>query len=112
MVKNTIPTPNSALKEKALHALGNLNVSAEHQSQIKMYLNEVCREIVSHCCNLLLQQAGLNLLIKMTVINNMLAKSVSDLKIPLITQQSGCVEVQALQPLIALSRKPGGKGTF
>ncbi|XP_049622887.1 protein ARMCX6-like [Suncus etruscus] len=112
IVENTIPTPNSAFKEKALHALGNLNVSAENQSQIKLYLNEVCRENVSHCCNLLLQQAGLNLLISMTVINNMLPKFVSDLKIPLITEQSGCVELQGLQPLIALSSKPVMAGDF
>ncbi|XP_049622584.1 protein ARMCX6-like [Suncus etruscus] len=112
MVENTIPTPNSALKKKALHVLRNLNVSSKNQSQIKLYLNEVCPKIVSHCCNLLLQQAGLNLLISMTVINNMLAKSFSDLKIPLITKQSGRAEIQALQPLMGLSPKPVVAGDF
>ncbi|XP_025789581.1 protein ARMCX6 [Puma concolor] len=78
----------------------------ENQGQIKMYINEVCRETVSHCCNSFLQQAGLNLLISMTVINNMLAKSVSDLKFPLIAEGSGCAELQVLKLLMGLSEKP------
>ncbi|KAF5913680.1 hypothetical protein HPG69_002668, partial [Diceros bicornis minor] len=94
IVGNLIRTPDPAVKEKALCALNNLNASVENQGQIKMYINEVCRETVSHCCNSFLQQAGLNLLISMTVINNMLAKSVSDLKFPLISEGSGCAEVQ------------------
>nr|XP_055194039.1 protein ARMCX6-like [Nyctereutes procyonoides] len=92
-----------AIKQKALD---NLNASVENQGQIKMYVNEVCRETVSHCCNSFLQQAGLNLLISMTVINNMLAKSVSDVKFPLISEGSECAEVQVLKLLIGLSEKP------
>ncbi|XP_055980141.1 protein ARMCX6 [Sorex fumeus] len=106
IVGNTIPTPKPALKEKALCALGTLNVSAESQAQMKMYINEGCQETVSHCCNSLLQQAGLNLLISMTVINNVLAKCVSDLKFPVITEGRGCAEVQLLKPLMGLSPKP------
>ncbi|XP_014651170.1 PREDICTED: protein ARMCX6 [Ceratotherium simum simum] len=106
IVGNLIRTPDPAVKEKALCALNNLNASVENQGQIKMYINEVCRETVSHCCNSFLQQAGLNLLISMTVINNMLAKSVSDLKFPLISEGSGCAEVQVLKPLMGLSEKP------
>ncbi|XP_041596379.1 protein ARMCX6-like [Vulpes lagopus] len=106
IVGNTILTPHPAIKEKALCALDNLNASVESQGQIKMYVNEVCREIVSHCCNSFLQQAGLNLLISMTVINNMLAKSVSDVKFPLISEGSECAEVQVLKLLIGLSEKP------
>ncbi|XP_046528555.1 protein ARMCX6-like [Equus asinus] len=102
---NTIPTADPAVKEKAFCALDNLNASVEKQGPIKMYINEVCRETVSHCCNSFLQQAGLNLLISMTVINNMLAKSVSDLKFPLISEGSGCAEVQVLKPLVGLSEK-------
>ncbi|XP_058392355.1 protein ARMCX6-like [Diceros bicornis minor] len=106
IVGNLIRTPDPAVKEKALCALNNLNASVENQGQIKMYINEVCRETVSHCCNSFLQQAGLNLLISMTVINNMLAKSVSDLKFPLISEGSGCAEVQVLKSLMGLSEKP------
>lgn len=103
---NTIPTPNPALKEKALCTFGNLNVSAENQAQMKMHISEGCQETVPRCCNSLLQQAGLNLLISMTVINNMLAKSVSDLKFPLITEGSGSAEAHVLKPLMGLSPKP------
>lgn len=106
IVGNMIPICDPAVKEKALCALDNVNANMENQGQIKMYINEVCRETVSHCCNSFLQQAGLNLLISLTVINNTLAKSVSDLKFPLISEGSGCAEVQVLKPLMALSEKP------
>lgn len=106
IVRNTIPTPGPAIKEMALCALDNLNARVENQGQIKMYINEVCRETVSHCCNSFLQRAGLDLLIGMTVINNMLAKSVSDLKFPLLSEGSGCAEVQVLKLLMGLSEKP------
>ncbi|XP_023364503.1 protein ARMCX6-like [Otolemur garnettii] len=105
MVGNTIPTPDPTVGE-ALCAPDNLNASTEKQGQIKMYLIEVCWETVLCCCNSFLQQAGLNLLISMTVINNMLAKSVSDLKFPLISEESGCAKVQLLKPLMGLSEKP------
>uniref|UniRef100_A0A8I5TG66 Armadillo repeat containing X-linked 6 n=1 Tax=Pongo abelii TaxID=9601 RepID=A0A8I5TG66_PONAB len=105
MARNTGPTPDPTVRE-ALCAPDNLNASIESQGQIKMYINEVCRETVSRCCNSFLQQAGLNLLISMTVINNMLAKSVSDLKFPLISEGSGCAKVQVLKPLMGLSEKP------
>lgn len=107
IVGNTIPIRVPAVKEKALCALDNVNASVENQGQIKMYISEVCQGTVSHCCNSFLQQAGLNLLISMTVINNMLAKSVSDLKLfSLISEGSGRAEVQVLQPLMGLSEKP------
>lgn len=77
----------------------------ENEGQIKMYISEVCQETVSHCCISFLQQAGLNLLISMTVINNMLAKSISDLRFPLISEGSGCAEVHVLKPLMGLSEK-------
>ncbi|XP_037677503.1 protein ARMCX6 [Choloepus didactylus] len=105
VVGNMIPTPGPTVKEKAVCALDNLNVSIENQGQIKMYISEVRRETVSHCRNSFLQQAGLNLLISMAVINNMLAKSVSDLKFPLISEGSGCAKVQVLKPLMGLSEK-------
>ncbi|XP_029785806.1 protein ARMCX6 [Suricata suricatta] len=106
IVGNTTPAPDPAIKEKALYAPDNLNASIENQGQIKMYINEVCQETVSHCCILFLQQAGLNLLISMTVINNMLAKFVSDLKFPLIAEGSGCAELQVLKLVMGLSENP------
>ncbi|XP_060148000.1 protein ARMCX6-like [Globicephala melas] len=101
---NTIPIPDPAVE--AFCALDNLKASVENQGQIKMCINEVCRETVSLCCNSFLQQAGLNLLIIMTVINNMLAKSVSDLKFPLIPEGSECAEGHVVKPLMGLSEKP------
>ncbi|KAK2490242.1 hypothetical protein MC885_014008 [Smutsia gigantea] len=106
IVGNCIPTPRPAVKEKALRALDNLNPRAENQGQIKMYTSEVCRETVSHFCNSFQQQARLNLLVSMTVINNVLAKSVADLEFPLIPEGRGCAEVQGLKPLTGLSEKP------
>lgn len=106
IVGNTIPTPDPAIKEKAFCALDNLNAGVENQGQIKMSISEVCRETVSRCCNSFLQQAGLDLLISMTVINNTLAKSVSDLKFPLISEGSGCAEVRVLKLSMGLSEKP------
>ncbi|XP_045850753.1 protein ARMCX6 [Meles meles] len=104
IVGNTIPTPDP-IKEKAFCTLDNLNAGVENQGQIKMSISEVCRETVSCCCNSFLQQAGLDLLISMTVINNMLAKSDSDLKFPLILEGRGCAEVQALKLSMGLSGK-------
>lgn len=104
IVGNTIPTPDP-IREKAFCTLDNLNAGVENQGQIKMSISEVCRETVSCCCNSFLQQAGLDLLISMTVINNMLAKSDSDLKFPLISEGRGCAEVQALKLWMGLSGK-------
>ncbi|XP_044767529.1 protein ARMCX6-like [Neomonachus schauinslandi] len=106
VVGSTIPTPDPATKEKAFCALDNLNARVENQGQIKMSINGVCRETVSHCCISFLQQAGFNLLISMTVINHMLAESVSDLKFPLTSEGSGCAEVQVLKLSMGLSEKP------
>ncbi|XP_004872618.2 protein ARMCX6 [Heterocephalus glaber] len=103
---DAILTPHPTVREEALCAPDNLKGSSENQGQIKMYADEVCRETVPHCCNSFLQQAGLNLLMSMTVINNMLAKSVSDLKFPLISEGSGCAKVQVLELLMVLSEKP------
>nr|XP_004668809.1 protein ARMCX6 [Jaculus jaculus]XP_044996390.1 protein ARMCX6 [Jaculus jaculus]XP_044996391.1 protein ARMCX6 [Jaculus jaculus]XP_044996392.1 protein ARMCX6 [Jaculus jaculus] len=103
MAGNTIPTPRLAVREKVSCAPENLNASIKNQGQIKTYIDEVCQETVSRSCNSFLQQAGLNLLISMTVINNMLAKSVSDLKFPLITEGSERAKVQVLEPLMGLS---------
>ncbi|XP_066105071.1 protein ARMCX6-like [Saccopteryx bilineata] len=105
IVGNTIPISDPTVKG-ALCAPDNVHASVANRGQIKMYPNQMCQETVSHCCNSFLQQAGLNLLISMTVINNMLAKSVSDLRFPLISEGSGCAEVQVLKPLMGFSEKP------
>ncbi|XP_006869167.1 PREDICTED: protein ARMCX6 [Chrysochloris asiatica] len=105
-VGNTISTPDPTVEEKAFRELGNMNVSAENQGQIKMYINQLCRKTVSLCCNSFLQQTGLDLLTSMTAINNMLAKPVSDLKFPLISEGNGCAKAQALKLLMDLSEKP------
>ncbi|KAF4026888.1 hypothetical protein G4228_018830 [Cervus hanglu yarkandensis] len=46
----------------------------------------------------------------MTVINNMLAKSVSGLMFPLIPEGSECAEGQVVKPLTGLSEKPASSG--
>lgn len=103
---NRIPTPQPTVREKALCVPENLNTSIGNQGQIETSIDEVCRETVLQCCKSFLQQAGLNRLISMTVINNMLAKSLSDLKFPLISEGSGCAKVQGLEALLGLSEKP------
>ncbi|XP_042638389.1 LOW QUALITY PROTEIN: protein ARMCX6-like [Orycteropus afer afer] len=110
MIENMMPNANPTVDPQVSCALGNLNVSAENQGQIKMYINQVCRETVSRCHNSFLQQAGLNLLISMTAINNMLAKSLSGLKFPLVVEGSGHAKTQVLKPLIGLSEKPALAG--
>ncbi|KAM8753422.1 protein ARMCX6 isoform 1-T3 [Rhynchonycteris naso] len=105
IVGNTIPISDPTVKG-AVCALDNVHASVANQGQIKMYTSRVCRETVSHSSNSFLQQARLNLLISMAVINNMLAKSVSDLRFPLITKGSGCAEIQVLKPLMGFSEKP------
>lgn len=110
ITRSTSPTPHPTVQKKAWCAPDNLNGSIENQGQIKMYTDEVCQETVSPCRNSFLQQDGLNLLISMTVINNMLAKSFSDLQFPLISKGSGCAKVQVLQLLMGLSEKPALAG--
>ncbi|XP_036030756.1 protein ARMCX6-like isoform X2 [Onychomys torridus] len=106
VVGNGIPTPQPTVREKALCVPENPNTSVGNQGQIKMYIDEVCQETVLRCCKSFLQQAGLNLLISMTVINHMLAKSVSDPRFPLISQGSGCAKVEGLEALMGLPEKP------
>ncbi|XP_050997360.1 protein ARMCX6-like [Acomys russatus] len=106
VVDNRSLTPQPAVGEKALCVPEIPSTSIENQGLIKMYIDEVCRETVLRCCESFLQQAGLNLLISMTAINNMLAKSVSDLKFPLIPEGSGWAKAQGLEPLMSLSEKP------
>lgn len=106
VVGNGIPTRQPTAREKALCVPENPNTSIGNQGQIKMYIDEVCRETVLGGCKSFLQQAGLDLLISMTVINNLLAKSVSDLKFPLISQGRECAKAEGLGALVGLPEKP------
>ncbi|XP_035292861.1 protein ARMCX6 [Cricetulus griseus] len=106
VVGNRIPTTPHTVREKALCVPENPNTSIGNQGQIKMYTHEVCRETAFRCCKSFLQQAGLSLLMSMTVINNVLAKSVADLQLSLISEGSGCAKVESLEPLMVLSEKP------
>lgn len=106
VVGSRSPTPQPTVREKALDVPEHPNSSIENQDQIKMYIDEVCRDAVFCCCKSFLQQAGLSLLISMTVINNMLAKSLSDPKFPLLSEGSGCAKVQGLEAQMSLPEKP------
>ncbi|XP_036986888.2 protein ARMCX6 [Artibeus jamaicensis] len=106
-----IPTPNPTIKD-TLCAPDNVDASVENQCQIKMFINELCQETASHCCNSFLQHVELNLLISMTIINNMPPKSISDLRFPLISEGSGCAEVQVFTLLMSLSKKPVSAGNL
>nr|XP_038956085.1 protein ARMCX6-like [Rattus norvegicus] len=106
VVGSRSPTPQPTVREKALDVPEHPNSSIENQDQIKMYIDEVCRDAVFCCCKSFLQQAGLGLLISMTVINNMLAKSLSDPKFPLLSEGSGCAKVQGLEAQMSLPEKP------
>ncbi|XP_004643423.1 protein ARMCX6 [Octodon degus] len=106
VIADPTPTPHPTTEKKALCTPDSLNDSVANKGQIKMYASQVCQETVSPCCDSFLQQAGLNLLISMRVINNMLARSLSDLKFPLISEGSGRAQVPVLKLLMALSEKP------
>ncbi|KAM4818926.1 protein ARMCX6 isoform 1-T2 [Thomomys bottae] len=110
VLRNTMFTVHSTVGEKAPGAPNNLKASTENQGQTKIYIDEECQETVSQCCNSLLQQAALHLLMSMTLINNMLAKCVSDLKFPLIAEGSACAKAQAVEPPMALFDKPALAG--
>ncbi|XP_004711259.1 protein ARMCX6-like [Echinops telfairi] len=107
---NTFLTPNPTVEEKTFCVPGNVNLSAEKQGQIKMYISQVCLETVSRGCPSFLQQAGLNLLISMTAISHMLAKSVSDMRFPFLSEESGCAKAQVLKRLMNLSETPALAG--
>ncbi|XP_062039266.1 protein ARMCX6 [Lepus europaeus] len=96
---NPIPTPQGTFREQALCALGSSRASIQSQGQIKTSITKVY-----------LQQAGLSLFISVTVIHDMLAKSITDLQFPLIPEGSGPVEVQASKPQMGLSKKPALAG--
>uniref|UniRef100_A0A4X1V760 Armadillo repeat containing 10 n=2 Tax=Sus scrofa TaxID=9823 RepID=A0A4X1V760_PIG len=88
IVGSQINNPNQSIKEKALNALNNLSVNVENQIKIKVYVNQVCEDVLSGPLNSAVQLAGLRLLTNMTVTNDhqhMLSTYIADLFHVLLT---------------------------
>uniref|UniRef100_A0A2K5RRF8 Armadillo repeat-containing protein 10 n=1 Tax=Cebus imitator TaxID=2715852 RepID=A0A2K5RRF8_CEBIM len=88
IVGNKISHSNQSIKEKALNALNNLSVNVENQIKIKIYINQVCDDVLSGPLNSAVQLAGLRLLTNMTVTNDhqhMLHSYITDLFQVLLT---------------------------
>ncbi|KAB0406029.1 hypothetical protein E2I00_013436, partial [Balaenoptera physalus] len=82
IVGSKINNPNQSIKEKALNALNNLSVNVENQIKIKVYVSQVCEDVLSGPLNSAVQLAGLRLLTNMTVTNDhqhMLSSYITDL---------------------------------
>lgn len=103
-----INSPNQSIKEKALNALNNLSVNADNQIKIKVYVNQVCKDVLSGPLDSAVQLAGLRLLTNMTVTNehqHMLNSYIADLFHVLLTG-NGTTKVQVLKLLVNLSENP------
>uniref|UniRef100_A0A8C0RKN1 Armadillo repeat containing 10 n=1 Tax=Canis lupus familiaris TaxID=9615 RepID=A0A8C0RKN1_CANLF len=88
IIGSKINNPNHSIKEKALNALNNLSVNVENQVKIKVYINQVCKDVLSGPLDSAVQLAGLRLLTNMTVTNDhqhMLTDYVTDLFHVLLT---------------------------
>uniref|UniRef100_A0A8D1JL06 Armadillo repeat containing 10 n=1 Tax=Sus scrofa TaxID=9823 RepID=A0A8D1JL06_PIG len=108
IVGSQINNPNQSIKEKALNALNNLSVNVENQIKIKVYVNQVCEDVLSGPLNSAVQLAGLRLLTNMTVTNDhqhMLSTYIADLFHVLLTG-NGSTKVQVLKLLLNLSENP------
>ncbi|XP_064343737.1 armadillo repeat-containing protein 10 isoform X4 [Camelus dromedarius] len=108
VVGSKINSPNQSIKEKALNALNNLSVNVENQIKIKVYVNQVCEDVLSGPLNSAVQLAGLRLLTNMTVTNDhqhMLRSYITDLFHVLLTG-NGSTKVQVLKLLLNLSENP------
>ncbi|XP_004839781.1 armadillo repeat-containing protein 10 isoform X2 [Heterocephalus glaber] len=108
IVGNKINSPNQSIKEKALNALNNLSVNVENQMKIKVYIGQVCEDVLSGPLDSAVQLAGLRLLTNMTVTNehqHMLNSFLADLFHVLLTG-SGTTKVQVLKLLVNLSENP------
>ena len=82
IVGSKINDPNYGIKEKALNALSNLSVSVENQIRIKVYVSQVCEDVLSGPLNSPVQLAGLRFLTNMTVTNDhqhLLSNYIADL---------------------------------
>ncbi|XP_044101805.1 armadillo repeat-containing protein 10 isoform X2 [Neovison vison] len=88
VIGSKINNPNHSIKEKALNALNNLSVNVENQVKIKVYINQVCKDVLSGPLDSAVQLAGLRLLTNMTVTNDhqhMLRSYITDLFHVLLT---------------------------
>ncbi|XP_061269867.1 armadillo repeat-containing protein 10 isoform X3 [Bos javanicus] len=108
IVGSKINNPNQSIKEKALNALNNLSVNVENQIKIKVYVSQVCEDVIAGPLNSAVQLAGLRLLTNMTVTNDhqdMLSSYITDLFHVLVTG-NGSTKVQVLKLLLNLSENP------
>ncbi|XP_006882744.1 PREDICTED: armadillo repeat-containing protein 10 [Elephantulus edwardii] len=109
IVGNMINSHNYSIKEKALNALNNLSVNVENQEIIKVYVNQVCEDVVfSGPLNSAVQMAGLRLLTNMTVTNDhqhMLNGYITDF-FQMLLAGNGSTKVQVLKLLLNLSENP------
>uniref|UniRef100_A0A8C9K160 Armadillo repeat containing 10 n=1 Tax=Panthera tigris altaica TaxID=74533 RepID=A0A8C9K160_PANTA len=108
IIGSKINNPNHSIKEKALNALNNLSVNVENQVKIKVYINQVCKDVLSGPLDSAVQLAGLRLLTNMTVTNDhqhMLHNYITDLFHVLLTG-NGSTKVQVLKLLVNLSENP------
>ncbi|KAF3819058.1 hypothetical protein GH733_013208 [Mirounga leonina] len=88
IIGSKINNPNHSIKEKALNALNNLSVNVDNQVKIKVYISQVCKDVLSGPLDSAVQLAGLRLLTNMTVTNDhqhMLSKYITDLFHVLLT---------------------------
>ncbi|KAM6152675.1 LOW QUALITY PROTEIN: armadillo repeat-containing protein 10 [Erethizon dorsatum] len=108
IVGNKINSLNHSIKEKALNALNNLSVNVENQIKIKVFIRQVCEEVLTGPLDSAVQLAGLRLLTNMTVTNehqHALHGYVADLFRVLLTG-NGNTKVQVLKLLVNLSENP------
>ncbi|KAM8928423.1 armadillo repeat-containing protein 10 isoform 1-T2 [Lycaon pictus] len=108
IIGSKINNPNHSIKEKALNALNNLSVNVENQVKIKVYVNQVCKDVLSGPLDSAVQLAGLRLLTNMTVTNDhqhMLTDYITDL-FHVLLMGDGSTKVQVLKLLVNLSENP------
>ncbi|XP_037367043.1 armadillo repeat-containing protein 10 [Talpa occidentalis] len=108
IVGSKIDHPNISIKEKALNALNNLSVNVENQIKIKVYMSQVCDDVLSGPLDSAVQLAGLRLLTNMTVTNDhqhLLSSSLTGFFRVLLTG-NGSTKVQVLKLLLNMSENP------
>ncbi|XP_008684374.2 armadillo repeat-containing protein 10 [Ursus maritimus] len=108
VIGSKINNPNPSIKEKALNALNNLSVNVENQVKIKVYMNQVCKDVLSGPLDSAVQLAGLRLLTNMTITDDhqhMLSCYVPDLFRVLLAGNAR-TKVQVLKLLVNLSENP------
>jgi len=108
IIGSKINNPNHSIKEKALNALNNLSVNVDNQVKIKVYISQVCKDVLSGPLDSAVQLAGLRLLTNMTVTNDhqhVLSKHITELFHVLLTGNAS-TKVQVLKLLVNLSENP------